>query len=163
MNHSMRSRLSLCKDMGNKELACPRPRHAIARIGSGDIETCRPVRKLASYTSLPAEGEPGREILEILLDKACLGDVGSPSSLTPFLYGSPPIRASNPLIHDVHFTQKKAIPPPLFLPQNFSCRSGSNSPYKKSACGTSYGSKPFVRIEGFASSTSDARGVPTFA
>eukprot|EP00250_Pteridium_aquilinum_P016841 c23317_g1_i1 orf=242-727(-) len=161
MNHSIRSRIALRKDMGNKELACPRPRHATVRIGAGDIEICKPVRKLASYASLPAEGEPGREILDILLDKACLGD--SPRGLTPFSYGSPPSRASNPLIHDVHFTQKKAMPPPLFLPQNFSCRSGGNSPYKKSTYGTSYGSKPFVRIEGFASSTADTHGVPTFA
>lgn len=28
-----------------------------------------------SYTSLPAEGEPGREILEILLDKVVLYDL----------------------------------------------------------------------------------------
>ncbi|KAI5066395.1 hypothetical protein GOP47_0019019 [Adiantum capillus-veneris] len=151
--------------MGNMELACPRPLHPMMRMGAGDIQTCRPFRKLTSCASLLAEGEPGHEILDILLDEACLRDVsGSPIGFTPFCCGSPPVRASNPLIHDVHFTQKKAIPSPLFLPQNYICKTGGNSSYKKSSsCSTPYGSKPFVRIEGFASEKPDARGVPAFA
>ncbi|MCO5563813.1 hypothetical protein L7F22_017462 [Adiantum nelumboides] len=164
MNHSIRSRLSLYKDMGNMELACPRPLHPSMRTGGGDIQTCKPFRKLTSCTSLPVEGEPGREILEILLEKASLRDVGSPIGFIPSSFGSPPVRASNPLIHDVHFTQKKAMPSPLLLPQNYTRKSGGNLTYKKSSsCGTTYGSKPFVRIEGFASENPDAREVPAFA
>ncbi|KAI5070464.1 hypothetical protein GOP47_0014807 [Adiantum capillus-veneris] len=87
--------------MGNMELACPRPLHPMMRMGAGDIQTSRPFRKLTSCASLLVEGEPGHEILEILLDKACLWDVGgSPIGFIPFSWGSPPVRASNPLIHD---------------------------------------------------------------
>ncbi|KAI5070461.1 hypothetical protein GOP47_0014804 [Adiantum capillus-veneris] len=86
----------LREDMGNMELACPRPLHPTMRMGSGDIQTCKPFRKLTSCASLPAEGEPGLEILEILLDKARLWDDGG----SPISFGSPPVRASNPLIHD---------------------------------------------------------------
>ena len=85
--------------------------------------------------------------------------------MIPHLYESPPTRASNPLIHDVQFNihKKKVMPSPLF-PNNFAHNSCNDSSCKKSSCGTSYASKqPFVRIEGFCSSTTKAHwGVIAF-
>ncbi|KAH7281727.1 hypothetical protein KP509_36G060700 [Ceratopteris richardii] len=164
MAHGIPSRFSICKDMGNKELACPRPVNRYNTIVIGDVHFCMPQKKLISSSSLPPEGEPGREILDILMDEPRPGSCGNPTVFTPLLVGSPPVRAGNPLIHDVYFKQNKNIPALYCLPQNCTLRSGGRSVYNNSSPrGTTCGSKPFVRIEGFACPSPDAQGVPAFA
>ncbi|KAI5078473.1 hypothetical protein GOP47_0006144 [Adiantum capillus-veneris] len=70
-------------------------------------------------------------------------------------FGSPPVRASNPLIYMMYISHKRKP-----LPQNYTCKSGGNSTDKKSSsCGTSYVSKPFVRIEGLSINCSHMGGI----
>ncbi|KAH7284846.1 hypothetical protein KP509_34G073500 [Ceratopteris richardii] len=162
MAHGIRSRLYLWNDTGNREIVCPRPQYPGGRFTDGSIQIYKFSRKLASSARLPPVGEPGREILDILSDEACLAEVGGPIDFSSLSLGSPPVRSNNPVIHDVRFKQEghRALP---ILPQNHTSRLAGSSVYKKSSYGTVCGSKPYVRIEGFALSKPDARGVPAIA
>eukprot|EP00250_Pteridium_aquilinum_P017352 c23587_g1_i1 orf=502-1128(+) len=169
-----RNRFMPCRDVSEEELVCPKPRRAAAGMYSGTPEApARLFRRLRGTASLPAEGEAGHEILDILYSKISCGDPVVSGSPNTYFSGSPPCRASNPMIHDVHFTQTRAMPPPVVIPSKSACSSPSlggnssaksNSSVKSSCCSSSYGSKPFIRIEGFASAKSDSnRGVPAYA
>ena len=95
--------------------------------------------------------------------QACI-DAGVSGSPVSCFYGSPPARAHNPIVNDVQFIQKKDTPSPFYVEKRFSCSSGGSTSLKKSSCGTPYGSKPRVRIEGFLSANPDApRNVLAFA
>lgn len=164
-----RNRFMPYRDVTEEELACPKPRRAAVGMHSAPPDAhAKPFRRLRGTSALPVEEDAGHEILDILFSKVNSGD-GSPNA---YFHGSPPCRASNPMIHDVHFTQKRAMPPPVIIPQKSSCSSPavggnssakSNTSAKSSYCSTC-GSKPFIRIEGFASATPDSnRGVPAYA
>jgi len=131
---------SLRKD----QLICPIPDRMMA---SGPCTT-RSIHKLYarnhSYAVAGNEGEPSYEILDILLNKSQYGDQTSVKNSHPYFYGSPPNRSDNPLVRDTQFIRKGVPSSPVNLSQNTSC-------------GASYGAKPLVRVEGFASKNQDAR------
>lgn len=108
----------------------------------------KPFRRLRGTTSLPPEREAGREILDILVSKANSG------SFTSHYYGSPPCRASNPLIHDAHFSQKRAMPSLINVSLKPQPLFGGGTTGKSS---TSRGSKSIVRIEGFTTSNGESQ------
>ncbi|MCO5555217.1 hypothetical protein L7F22_008761 [Adiantum nelumboides] len=169
-----RNRFLPSRDVIEEELVCPKPHRAGAGMSSTPLDaSAKPFRRLRGTTSLPVIGDVGHEILDILYSKVNCGDNGGPGSPNKYFSGSPPCRASNPMIYDAHFTQKRTMPSSIAIPQNTVCGASSlggssstksNSPLKSTCCSSPYGSKPFIRIEGFASATPDSnRGVPAYA
>eukprot|EP00249_Psilotum_nudum_P010635 c22665_g1_i2 orf=361-861(+) len=166
MNERGRFRSSVRRDGGDRKLICPKPRR-LAFGGCSTTDILKPAPNLRSQGSVASEGDAGGELLDILLYKQVgLGDSNSLCSSLPHFCGSPPSRASNPLIRDVQFSQKRVPSLPLVLPSNSSPGSpfGANLSLKKSSCSASYAANPSVRVEGFVSTTSDShRGVPALA
>lgn len=162
INETGRNRFISCRDVRDEELVCPKPRRAVVGMYSAPTEaSAKSIRRLRGTNFMPDEGEAGHEILDILFSKVNSGDTGNSGSPIGYFSGSPPCRAGNPMIHDVHFTQKRVLSSPVVVPQKSSCSSSLGG---SSSCSSSYGSRPFVRIEGFASSTSDShRGVQAYA
>lgn len=108
---------------------------------SGQIQAC--------------DSEPGTELLDIILTKETSG-AGKlnthAASSPPFFFGSPPSRASNPLIQDAHFGNENFVPfpPPLATLTSPSSSSPSSARKNGGGCGVKFGHKPApVRIEGF--------------
>ncbi|KAI5073397.1 hypothetical protein GOP47_0011410, partial [Adiantum capillus-veneris] len=121
-----RNRFLPSRDATEEELVCPKPR----RVGTGMSSTpldasAKPYRRQRGTTSLPAIGEAGHEILDILYSKVNSGDNGGSGSPNKYINGSPPCRASNPMIHDAHFTQKWTMPSSIVIPQKSTCSSSS--------------------------------------
>eukprot|EP00249_Psilotum_nudum_P008921 c21595_g1_i2 orf=660-1154(-) len=164
MNERGRQRSISNRDGGDEGVICPKPRRVAFGISSvTDIVT--PAPRPRSQGSLAAEADAGGELLDILFRKDA-AETGSCCSSWPFFTGSPPSRASNPLIHDVQFTQKRLPPPPLIMPAKSSLGSpfGTNSSLKNSSCSVPFGANPSVRVEGFVSASSDShRGVAALA
>lgn len=148
-------------------VVCPKPRRVGAFFKSPSaFEPVRPPCLVQfGHQSEACDSEAGNELLDIILTKG--GRHGNsderpsfqmePSS--PFFSGSPPSRASNPLIQDAHFgreffdpfsptieslppQQSSATPPPL---PSSSRKNGGGG------CGMKFGSNqaPARRIEGF--------------
>eukprot|EP01018_Ginkgo_biloba_P003181 Gb_22323 [translate_table: standard] len=137
------------KDACQDQVICPKPRRmAVAPCAAKEIY--RSCRRSPSQSTARCEGEPGYEILDIFLSKSGYGDQGIVNSSLPYFCGSPPSRTDNPLVQDVQFISK-GIPPSSLVSQ-------------KSSCGSSFGANPCIRVEGFASSSSDSHcGVLTLA
>eukprot|EP00252_Welwitschia_mirabilis_P008700 TRINITY_DN2078_c0_g1_i1.p1 TRINITY_DN2078_c0_g1~~TRINITY_DN2078_c0_g1_i1.p1 ORF type:complete len:102 (-),score=20.37 TRINITY_DN2078_c0_g1_i1:408-713(-) len=89
-----------------------------------------------------SEEEPSFEILDILSSRNHCDGPSTVNNPHPYFLGSPPARADNPLVRDAQFTRKAVPVPSVNLSQ-------------KTSCGVSYGSKPLVRVEGFASKNQD--------
>ncbi|KAF9625579.1 hypothetical protein IFM89_024352 [Coptis chinensis] len=131
-----------------EEMICPKPR----RVGS------------LNYNSVN-DSKAGMELLDIILSKGGSGtehSINHFSSSPPFFCGSPPSRASNPLVQDVHFGDGKLTPlSPLSIPVplNLSSSSSPSSLTRKGSCARSkFGHSPApVRIEGFDCLNSDRR------
>lgn len=133
------------KDVCHDQVICPKPlRMAVAPCTAKEIYRSR--CRIQNQSTLRCEGEPSYEILDIFLNKSGCGDQANVSSSLPHFCGSPPSRSANPLIHDVQFIQngiRPSRPSPVIVSQ-------------KSSCGSSVGANPSVRIEGFASSSSES-------
>lgn len=116
-------------------VACPKPRRV--RLFN-----------LSNYQVENSDSRGGSELLDMFLTKGSYGVEKSnhlmPSS-PPFYMGSPPSRASNPVVQDAHFGTDK--------PSSFSPASGASpsSQRKNGGCARGkFGQKPaVVRIEGF--------------
>ncbi|OVA02950.1 hypothetical protein BVC80_8781g6 [Macleaya cordata] len=138
-------------------LVCPKPR----RLGRSNHAVNEPIRSLRWQLSHQADlcdSRAGTELLDIFLTKGGYGAEQSPSqvfsSSPPFFSGSPPSRASNPLIQDARFgdeqlTQFSHLPVPVPIPSGMS--SSPSSSTRKGGCARSkFGHKPAaIRIEGF--------------
>ncbi|KAL5993676.1 hypothetical protein ACLOJK_040928 [Asimina triloba] len=119
------------------------------------------------------KGDAGLEILKIYLGamdndyKDGLGGGHGGGNDVGFFCGSPPVRTSNPVVHDAQFgrqVQNQMFPSPMGNshggpklappPSASSSSSSSRSP----SCGVSFGSggSPRVRIEGFACGSSES-------
>lgn len=131
------------KDVCHDQVICPKPlRMAVAPCTAKEIYRSR--CRIQSQSTLRCEGEPSYEILDIFLNKSGSGDQANVNSSLPYFCGSPPSRSANPLVNDVQFIENGIPPSPVMVSQ-------------QSSCGSSIGSNhPSVRIEGFASSSSES-------
>ncbi|EYU38168.1 hypothetical protein ABFS82_04G139600 [Erythranthe guttata] len=122
-------------------VVCPKPR----RIGLPLFhEPIKPTSRLLHFNNQSAEAydaKAGTELLDIIRMK---GGYGSPrsnykvGSSLPFLIGSPPSRASNPIIQDEQFGNDNGD-----AQSSSTCKIGGYVP-------ANFGPKPAtVRIEGF--------------
>ncbi|OMP02141.1 hypothetical protein COLO4_11306 [Corchorus olitorius] len=113
-----------------------------------------------------ADSQAGTELLDIILTKGGYG-AEKPSnqvaSSPPYFCGSPPSRASNPLIQDAQFNMEK---------QQLPCLSSAAPPSPSSRIAAAgggcvrmkFGHKPAaVRIEGFDCLSRDRRSVSAVA
>lgn len=130
---------SLRKD----QLICPIPHRMMASGPCTARAIHKPYANNHSYGVAGNEGEPSYEILDILLSESQYGDQTNVKSSQPFFCGSPPTRSDNPLVRDTQFI-RKGVP---LSPVNLS---------KNTSCGASYGAKPLVRVEGFASKNQES-------
>ncbi|XP_019176814.1 PREDICTED: uncharacterized protein LOC109172123 [Ipomoea nil] len=134
-------------------VVCPKPR----RVN----ESIRPFCFLEFSGQMKAcDSDAGTEILDIIFTKETSGagklNIHEGASSPPFFFGSPPSRASNPLIQDAQFSNENFVPYPLPLATLTSASpplpSSSPSSARKNGggCGMKFGHKPApVRIEGF--------------
>ncbi|KAJ8536011.1 hypothetical protein K7X08_034412 [Anisodus acutangulus] len=143
------------------EVVCPKPRR-VGLFNSSYVHTNEPIRP---YTSLQINNQQsdlkaGTELLDIILTKGSC-DMEMPNfdmaSSPPFFFGSPPSRASNPVIQDSQFSNNNFVPI-IAIPEGAAAAAAAPSlPPSASArkngggCGPmKFGMKPAaVRIEGF--------------
>ncbi|KAL8224355.1 hypothetical protein R6Q57_019830 [Mikania cordata] len=159
MNHCGIQQNSNFSSFGNGyPVVCPKPRR-INLFNTAVNEPVRPLRWQMCYLQEPYESKSGPELLDIILAKS--DGCGSPdqtcnplASLPPFFCGSPPSRASNPLIQDASFGEDKIFPisarSMIHNPTpNLTSGMSSSSPLKGGYLQAGYVNKPAVRSEGF--------------
>ncbi|KAF6165758.1 hypothetical protein GIB67_012655 [Kingdonia uniflora] len=127
----------------NDLVVCPKPRRiGLVHLAVNDqVKTSRfSIRGCSN-----GDSKAGAELLDLILTKG--GYItGGPSSSPPFFCGSPPSRASNPLIQDEQFGVEKTV---LLSPL-------SGSP-RKGGCVRAKFKPAEVRIEGFDCRDRDRR------
>ncbi|VFQ87161.1 unnamed protein product [Cuscuta campestris] len=146
-------------------VVCPKPRRVGGFFKSPSaFDSIRPPCLLQFGQQMEAcDSEPGTELLDIILAKGRYGNGGGRPSFQmepspPFFSGSPPGRASNPLIQDANFgheffdplspaVESMALPPPSPTPPPPSSARKNGG----GGCGMKFGNKPAParRIEGF--------------
>ncbi|KAL5722139.1 hypothetical protein ACHQM5_005696 [Ranunculus cassubicifolius] len=117
-----------------------------------DSLVCPKPRRVSPLSYTVNESRAGFDLLDMIFSKGGYDTehANYTASSPPFFCGSPPSRATNPLVQDAHFGERKAAPSsPLLI----SSRSSSPSSMSwKGGCAsrTNLGHKPaVVRIEGF--------------
>ncbi|EEF30224.1 uncharacterized protein LOC8271821 isoform X2 [Ricinus communis] len=137
-------------------MVCPKPRR-LGLLNPSLNDPFRPLRLPINHQTEMGDSKAGAELLDIILTKGgCGGERSSyqvPSS-PPFYCGSPPSRASNPVIQDAQFGNEKIIPIPSSPgPLSPSARKGGGGCVRMTL-----GHKPAaVRIEGFDCLSRDRR------
>ncbi|KAL5544775.1 hypothetical protein UlMin_008559 [Ulmus minor] len=132
---------------------CPKPRR-LGILNPSINDHIRPFRYpiRSPFLSEIGDSQAGTELLDIILTKGNSAEVtnNQVASSPPFFCGSPPSRASNPVIQDEQFGNgKMAFPSPT--PPSPSARKGGCARVK-------LGHKPAaVRIEGFDCLSRDRR------
>jgi hypothetical protein len=145
-------------------VVCPKPR----RIGVLNPQI-RPSRWHPNYQTEISDSKAGMELLDIILTKGSYNvekSVTQVASSPPFFSGSPPSRASNPLIQDSQFGNKQFSPlSPLSHQAPVLVPSPSSSARKGGSCArVKFGQKPAaVRVEGFDCLSRDRRSVSAVA
>ncbi|XP_047171484.1 uncharacterized protein LOC124839641 [Vigna umbellata] len=143
-----------CEEMRMESVICPKPRR-LGLMNHSSINThIRPFRHPISYQSEVEDSGVGAELLDIILPKeSCyLARSGGQvvASSPPFFCGSPPTRASNPVIQDEQFGNGNFSP---FGNGSFSPFTETSSSVSSSARGCvpmKFGqTQAAVRIEGF--------------
>ncbi|EEF41177.1 uncharacterized protein LOC8272337 [Ricinus communis] len=130
-------------------VVCPKPR----RVGILANNPIRPLRWHMSHQAEIYESKAGADLLDIILMKEghAVESATQVASSPPFFSGSPPTRATNPLIQDARFGDEKLTPiPPLSIPTPSGLSSPTPSSRKGGCVRMNYGLKPAaVRVEGF--------------
>ncbi|KAF5193210.1 Metallocarboxypeptidase [Thalictrum thalictroides] len=149
----MKNSVSISSDRKQDCVVCPKPR----RLGILNHSMNDPIRTLRWQLSLQTEvndSKAGNELMEIILSKGGNGTEHSSSttqvasSPPPFFCGSPPSRATNPLIQDARFGEEKLLTP--LSPLSIHTSSPSSSMRKVGCVRAKFGHKPApVRVEGF--------------
>ncbi|OAY82847.1 hypothetical protein ACMD2_21098 [Ananas comosus] len=136
--------------MPRVEVICPKPRRA----------SCVPffMESLSRVSPMPNRGDCTPDDLDIILSKDDSDSDLDPSSPTDFFSGSPPVRSTNPLIHDAQFlkqTQFTKIASPLG--NSLGKKPAGKAEIGSPSCGaaSSFGGNPKVRIEGFSCGNSE--------
>ncbi|XP_052179783.1 uncharacterized protein LOC127793056 [Diospyros lotus] len=145
-------------------VVCPKPR----RIGLLNPSVTHRIRPSIWQTSCQTEisdSKAGTELLDIILTEgSCSMDKSNAhaASSPPFFCGSPPNRASNPLIQDSQFGNSRFSP---LSEAPISAASPSSSAHKGGSCARmKLGHKPAaVRIEGFNCLSRDRRSISAVA
>jgi len=145
-------------------VVCPKPR----RLGLLNHSINDPIRTLRwqlSHQTEQNDVKAGNDLIELMLihgdrDQSSRSAVATQvASSPPFFCGSPPSRASNPLIQDARFGEEKPkLPTPLSPLSITSPRKGGSYVRAK------FGHTPApVRIEGFNCLDRDRRSVSAVA
>ncbi|KAG4398444.1 hypothetical protein AAZX31_08G040700 [Glycine max] len=144
--------LTNCEETNMESVICPKPRR-LGLINHSSINTqIRPSRHpIISFQSEVEDSGVGAELLDIILPKenCYLERSGGQvvASSPPFFCGSPPSRASNPLIQDEQFGNG-----------NFSPFTEASSSSARGCVPKKFGHTPAaVRIEGFDCLNRDRR------
>ncbi|OWM65140.1 uncharacterized protein LOC116215336 isoform X2 [Punica granatum] len=126
--------MGACEGMGMEPVICPKPR----RFGFA--------RCPINHQPEMGDAAAANELLDIILPEGVY-DPERPSP--PFLLGSPPSRASNPVVQDARFMEDRLVHSSSPAPPSTSARNGGGFTRMK------FGHKPApVRIEGFNCSIS---------
>ncbi|KAI4347183.1 hypothetical protein L6164_008018 [Bauhinia variegata] len=139
-------------EMGMESMVCPKPRRLGLFNHSSINDNIRPFRWPINYQSEIEDSGVGEELLDIIRPKeSYAGRSGNQvASSPPFFCGSPPSRASNPVIQDEQFGNGNFSP--------FSVVPSSPSPSARGCVSMKFGQKPAaVRIEGFDCLSRDRR------
>ncbi|KAH7549328.1 hypothetical protein ACOSP7_025938 [Xanthoceras sorbifolium] len=135
-------------------VVCPKPRR-LGLLNPSINDSIRPFRWPSNYQSELVDSKAGSELLDIILAKGGCGGEKSGNQVAsspPYFCGSPPTRASNPLIQDAQFGNEKLNPVSSPAPPSPSSRMGGGCVRMK------FGHKPAaVRIEGFDCLSRDRR------
>lgn len=141
--------------MTMEPVVCPKPR----RVGFVN-DQIRPLRLPVNHQMEMGDSKAGAELLDLILTKGGYGCSGGErqgyqvASSPPFFCGSPPSRASNPVIQDAQFGNDKitSLAPAPPSPSSSSARTGGGF------VRTKFGHIPAaVRIEGFDCLSRDRR------
>jgi len=135
--------LASCEERRMESVVCPKPRRMNLVNHSSMNNHIRPMRRPMSYQSEIEDSGVGAELLDIILPKDSCNPESDRSWESPFFCGSPPSRASNPVIQDEQFGNGNFSPFAV----------ASSSPSSSSARGcvpVKFGHAPAaVRVEGF--------------
>ncbi|KAL2321197.1 hypothetical protein Fmac_030166 [Flemingia macrophylla] len=145
-----------CEEMRMESVVCPKPRRLGLLNHSTFDNHIRPFRPpFINYQSEIEDSGVGAELLDIILPKGgCYGEISGVQvdSSPPFFCGSPPSRASNPVIQDEQFGSGNEN----FVP--FSLAPPSPSSSARGCVRMKFGHTPAaVRIEGFDCLSRDRR------
>ncbi|KAB2075008.1 hypothetical protein E1A91_A07G198100v1 [Gossypium mustelinum] len=125
-------------------VVCPKPR----RIGVLTNNPIKPFRLHMSHQADVSESKASAELLDIILNKGDLWaeqSAAQVASSPPFFCGSPPSRATNPVVQDARFGDERVAA--LSASQS---PSPSQSAHKGGCVRMSFGLKPAaIRVEGF--------------
>ncbi|MED6188012.1 hypothetical protein PIB30_081891 [Stylosanthes scabra] len=132
-----------CEEMRMESVVCPKPRR-LALLNHSPFDNH--IRSF-SYSSEIEDSEAGAELLDIIFPKgSCYPERSGcqVASSPPFFCGSPPSRASNPVIQDEQFGNFSQF---SLAPQSPSASSSSSA---RGFVRRKFGHSPAaVRIEGF--------------
>ncbi|OIW03643.1 hypothetical protein TanjilG_22300 [Lupinus angustifolius] len=151
MNHcgyQQKNAMTGCEEMRMESVVCPKPRRLGLLSIDNHIRTFRP--PFNNYQSDIEDSGVGAELLDIIRPKgSCYNPErsgGQVASSPPFFCGSPPSRASNPVIQDEQFGNGNVSV--NFSP--FSMAPPSPTSSARSCVRMKFGHSPAaVRIEGF--------------
>ncbi|XP_048528382.1 uncharacterized protein LOC125551689 [Triticum urartu] len=127
-------------------LFCPKPR--------------RPVAPLRCHQSGHSDAGAGMDLLDLLLSKGDESNLSAASPQPPLFCGSPPRRASNPVVHDSRFgmdcpssplpwwpVMSPVTPAPVVVRPTPRPAGPPMSPRSSAGCARVF--QPAVRVEGF--------------
>lgn len=161
MNHCVvpQNAFPTCEEMRNSvpmpdrrdTVVCPKPRR-LGLFGNALPDPIRPLRWHLSHQSELPDSKAGTELLDIILTKGAYGSSeqspGQVASSPPYFCGSPPSRATNPLVNDARFCEEKL--PSLPLPSGLSASPSAPASARKGCVRNKFGITPAaVRVEGF--------------
>ncbi len=136
------SAYAACEEMimmvGSVSVVCPKPR----RVSLFDNDHIPPLRWQLHHD----DSKDGSDLLDIILTKGSESSVHQVASSPPYFCGSPPSRASNPLIQDAQFGNAKLTP-----------FSRAPSPARRAAGGGGGGGAGGVRMMKFGSTPAAVR------
>ncbi|GFS32384.1 hypothetical protein Acr_00g0022460 [Actinidia rufa] len=150
----------IAMEAASDSVFCPKPRR-IGLLNPSNDQIRQSLWQINSHRAEIYESKAGSELLDIILSKGGYGAEKSNTQVAsspPYFCGSPPSRASNPLIQDSQFRNEKFNP-------SLQAPIPATSPRTGGSCARmKFGQKPAtVRIEGFDCLNRDRRSVSAVA